>query len=140
MKVIVDTNVLLDVVLKREPFVEHSLAVIVACQKEIIEGSITTQTIADMFYLLRKDFTPKERRAILLWYCDIFQISSVDGNKMVLALKNENFSDLEDCLQSECAISFEADYIVTRNEKHFHHSIVPAISPYNFCKKELSIK
>ena len=139
MKIIVDTNVLLDVVLKRKPFEDDSLIVVEACQQELVLGAVTTQTIADMFYLLRKHFTVEERKTLLLWYCDIFYIAPIDEDKVVSALNNNDFTDFEDCLQAECAITFEADYIVTRNTKHFFHSHVPAITPIEF-RAKLSVE
>ena len=53
---------------------------------------------------------------------------------LVRALANHDFDDFEDCLQSECAIIFGADYIVTRNIRHFSGSPIPAITPNDFCK------
>ena len=52
---------------------------------------------------------------------------SVDRGKIINALNNEDFSDIEDCLQMECAKAFSVDYIVTRNIKDFEKSIIPAI-------------
>ena len=56
----------------------------------------------------------------------------IDKSKIVSALRNESFSDVEDCLQAECAAAFSADYIVTRNIKNFENSEIPAIMPDKF--------
>lgn len=53
--------------------------------------------------------------------------------------KNEAFSDVEDCLQSQCAKRFSASYIITRNIKDFEHSDVPAILPDDFLKNVLGL-
>lgn len=135
MRVLIDSNILLDVISKREPFLKYSETIIAACQQEMIIGAITTQTVADVFYILRKEYSYDERCRILLRFCDILHVSSIDGEKIVLALRNRDFTDFEDCLQAECAVTFEADYIITRNVRHFLSSPIPAITPEDFCKK-----
>ena len=135
MRVLIDSNILLDVISKREPFLKHSEAIIEACQKEMILGAITAQTVADVFYILRKDYSYNERCRLLLSFCNILHVASVDGEKIVSALKNRDFTDFEDCLQAECAVVFHADYIVTRNVKHFSKSVVAAITPEELCAK-----
>ncbi len=68
-----------------------------------------------MFYILRKDYTTEERREILFNLCEIFDVEGIDKIKLLFGLVNDNFSDFEDCLQMECAKSYGAEYIVTRN-------------------------
>lgn len=137
MRILIDTNVLLDVVLRRPLFFQSSQAVIVACQQELLDGAVSAQTIADMFYILRKDFDATARRRTLLGFCTIFHVVSIDERKIIAALENEDFSDFEDCLQSECAEAWGADFIITRNGKHFAHSPIPAITPEEFCGRYL---
>ena len=115
MRVLIDTNVILDFLQKREPFYESAAKIIVSCREQIIQGCISAQSIADMFYILRKDYTLEERRRILLDICQIMSVETIDKYKLIAALQNKNFNDLEDCLQAECAISLNAEYIVTRN-------------------------
>ena len=134
MRILIDTNLLLDVIQRRAPFFEASVAVLTAYRERIVQGCISAQSIADMFYILRKDFSPEERRRILLDICQIMDVEAVDKEKLVLALANNDFEDFEDCLQAECAIAFNADYIVTRNIKHFSASAIPAIMPDDFSK------
>ena len=52
--------------------------------------------------------------------------------KLIAGLENENFSDFEDCLQMECAKSYKADYIVTRNVSDYETSEVKAIMPKDY--------
>jgi predicted nucleic acid-binding protein len=60
-----------------------------------------------------------------------FHINSenIDSKIILAALTNNDFNDIEDCLQAECAKAVKADYIVTRNIKDYTHSEIPAISP-----------
>ena len=137
MRILIDTNVLLDIVLRREPFFKASQAVVAACQQEFFDGAISAQTIADMFYILRKVFDKTARQKTLSGFCKIFHVASVDERKIISALENEDFHDFEDCLQAECAKDFLAAYIITRNGKHFAHSPIPAITPEEFCSRYL---
>lgn len=71
MRILLDTNVLLDYILLREPFTQDAQKIIALCQQEILHGAIAAQSVADMFYILRKDISVEERRKILL-ACAIF--------------------------------------------------------------------
>lgn len=64
--------------------------------------------------------------------CRTFDVEGIDKVKVISALANENFSDFEDCLQMECAKSYEADYIVTRNICDYTASEVKAITPKDY--------
>ena len=133
MRILLDTNVLLDYILLREPFTHDAQKIIELCQKEILHGVIAAQSVADMFYILRKDIPIEERRKILLCLCDILHVESIDKTKLVRALMNQDFSDFEDCLQSECAEAFKADYIITRNVRDYVGNKIPCLTPKDFC-------
>ena len=89
-----------------------------------------------MFFILRKVYAPEERRILLKSLCTLFEVESIDKRKIERALLNKEFSDFEDCLQMECALSFGADYIVSRNPKDFQNSKVPCIDPKELVVKE----
>lgn len=133
MRILVDTNVLLDYILLREPFTQDAQKIIDYCRREILNGAIAAHSVADMFYILRKNISVEERRRILLRLCDIFFVENVDKDKLTRALINRDFSDFEDCLQYECAASFKADYIVTRNVEDYFASKIPCVTPKDFC-------
>ena len=134
LRILVDTNVLIDYLTTREPFFQHAKKIIQLCRTEKIFGALAAQSIADIFYILRKEMTVEKRRAVLLNLIEIFYVETVDRQKLKNALMNKNFSDFEDCLQTECAISFKADYIVTRNTGDYRQSEIPCITPDDFCK------
>ena len=132
MLILIDTNVLLDVIARREPYVIFSEKVIDLCRQEIINGAIAGHSVLNAMYVLRKNFTLAERKEIFLSLCEFLYVESVDFGKIVQALKDDNFSDFEDCLQMQCALSLHADYIVTRNVKDFAASEIPAVTPEEF--------
>ena len=131
-KILIDTNVLLDYLLEREPFFEDAKKVILSCTDGETKGCIAAHSISNMFFILRKDYNAKERREVLLNLCKIFDVEGIDKAKLISGLQNENFSDFEDCLQMECAKSYEADYIVTRNVSDYSTSEIKAILPSEY--------
>ncbi len=131
-KILIDTNVLLDYLLEREPFFEDAKKVILLCMEGNVKGYIAAHSISNMFFILRKDYTAKERREILVNLCKIFEVEGIDRAKLLSGLANEEFSDFEDCLQMECAKSCGAEYIVTRNVSDYSTSDIKAILPSEY--------
>ena len=134
LRILVDTNVLLDYLLCREPFEQDARRIIFACKQKKVIACIAAHSISNMFFILRKEFSVEERRGILTSLCQLFEIEGIDKNKILEALANENFSDFEDCLQMECALAFKVDYIVTRNVNDFKGSKIPCLELGEFCK------
>ena len=135
MRVLVDTNVLLDYLLEREPYAAHARKIVMACKQKQIIGCIAAHTISNMFYILRKTYSVDERRNILTDICKLFEVEGIDRFKILQALDNADFKDFEECLQMECAKSFYADYIVTRNIEDFSYSKIKCITPDELCQK-----
>ena len=133
-RILIDTNVLLDYLLTREPFYEEAKKVVLTCTEGDTKGCIAAHSISNMFYILRKDYNAKERREILTNLCIILDVEGIDKAKLLSGLQNEDFSDFEDCLQMECAKAYNAEYIVTRNIDDYKTSEVKAISPKEYLK------
>ncbi len=87
-----------------------------------------------MFFILRKDYTIKERREILSNLCTIFDVEGIDKAKLLFGLANDDFSDFEDCLQMECAKNYGAEYIITRNISDYSASSIKAILSSEYLK------
>lgn len=133
-KILIDTNVLLDYLLEREPYFENAKQVIILCVEGKVKGCIAAHSIPNMFFILRKDFTAKERRELLTNLSSIFDVEGIDKSKLLSGLAHEEFSDFEDCLQMECAKAYEAEYIVTRNVSDYATSEIKAIDPEDYLK------
>ena len=76
-RIMIDTNVLLDYLLEREPFFEDAKKVILSCIDGKAKGCIAAHSIPNMFFILRKDYSAKERREVLLNLCKIFDIEGI---------------------------------------------------------------
>jgi hypothetical protein len=105
------------------------------CFQRKCDGYVASHSIANIFYILRKQFSFDERKKMLLGLCDFMEIAGVQKRQLIDALNDETFDDLEDCLQTECAKAVNADYIITRNIDDFTGSSIPAILPEDFLKK-----
>jgi len=131
MKVLIDTNVILDVLHRREPHYGYSSAILKLCGMQIT-GCITASQTTDIFYLLRrfgKDAEASKAHIKKLYdNLTVLDITAVDVQN-ALALE---MADYEDALLACCARRYKAAYIVTRNEKDFQLSPVPALSPQMF--------
>ena len=133
-RILIDTNVLLDYILTREPFYEDAKDIILSCVEGKTKGCMAAHSIPNMFFILRKDYNENERREVLSNLCSIFDVEGIDKDKLLAGLSNEDFSDFEDCLQMECAKSYDADYIVTRNVSDYASSEIKAILPEDYLK------
>lgn len=134
-RILIDTNVLLDYLLTREPFYEDAKKIVLNCVDGKTKGCIAAHSIPNMFFILRKDYAEQERREILFNLCLIFDVEGIDRTKLLAGLQNEDFSDFEDCLQMECAKAYGAAYIVTRNITDYKTSEIKAILPEDYLKK-----
>lgn len=133
-RILVDTNVLLDYLLMREPFYDDAKNIVSACVKGMVSGCIAAHSISNMFFILRKDYNAKERREVLSDLCSIFDVEGIDKDKLLAGLQDEKFPDFEDCLQMECAKSYGAEYIVTRNLNDYKTSVIKAVLPEDYLK------
>ncbi len=122
----------MDYLLEREPFFEDAREVVLSCTDGKTKRCIAAHSISNIFFIMRKDYNAKERREVLLNLCKIFDVEGIDKAKLISGLSNKDFSDFEDCLQMECAKSYEADYIVTRNISDYVTSEIKAISPKKY--------
>ena len=135
MRILIDTNVLADVLLGRDPYYDIAYSILTLCADKKVYGYMAAHSIPNLFYILRKFMTEEERRQELKDICQIVKVEGIDSFKIISALDNVDFADFEDCLQEECAVAVSADYIVTRNVKDFVASRIPVILPDQFLEK-----
>ena len=132
MKILIDTNVVLDVLFAREPFLSDSITVLHMCDEGFAEGLITVKSLADIHYFLRRQFKSEGRARIalenissMLTVCDI----TAEDYAQALAMEND---DLEDALLAACARREQCSMIVTRNTRHFKGTGIRTCEPYEF--------
>lgn len=132
LKVLLDTNIIVDVMLEREPFYKASNEIMKLCHNKELKGYIAFHSFPNIWYILRKAGSDDMRRALLLSLVNFFDIPETNKKHIRDALYRTDFPDFEDCLQDESALSVQSDYIITRNKDDFKNSKVPAYLPEEF--------
>ena len=132
MKVLIDTNVILDALMKRTPWVRAAEAVLMAVAEEKVTGYITASTFTDLYYLLQKRLQNKDiTKQTLLDLIAVVDVLDVTGTDCERAF-DLPMTDYEDALLAYCAKRHRVDRIITRNVKHFAGSPIIATLPGDF--------
>ncbi len=129
MKVLVDTNVIIDALTSREPYKEDAEQIFMLTANRIEDMYITASSATDVYYLVRKYLHSTEQaKSVMTKLYELFHILDVTASDCKEALLTE-MSDYEDSVISCCAARNHIDYIVTRNIKDYEKSKVQAILP-----------
>lgn len=130
MKILFDTDVILDVLLDRLPFAEAGLLLFDRVEQKAIQGYLCATTITNIYYIAR----PRGGKSVALnrirELLGIFEIALVNRSVLEMALEG-NFSDFEDGVLYESARRVGAECIVTRNISDFENAEIPVYSPDN---------
>jgi predicted nucleic-acid-binding protein len=131
MKVVIDLNVLLDVVQKRDKYYLSSAAVLEAVVENRVQGFIPAHLITTLYYLTA-GYSSKENAALLIeWILTYFEIG-VETKQEFLKAISLDFADFEDAVVAGVARSQQCGAIITRNIKDFKNSPVQAVTPEEF--------
>ena len=133
MRFLVDANILLDVLMNRQPHVTDSASIWKLCETGQAEGYISSLTFANLIYIMRKEINPKGIEIILDKLSLIFHFADLTSSDLISAAKLQ-WNDFEDAVQCATAKRLNADYIITRNVKDFKESDIIAITPTNMLK------
>jgi predicted nucleic acid-binding protein len=132
-RALLDTNVVLDYALGREPFAIAAREVMEAYRAGRFHALVSPITPVNVFYVAKKQ-GQERARLILEQILTEFEVASVDLPIMRAAFLLP-MPDYEDAVQAVCAIAQDADFIITRNVKDFKNSPVKAISPAEFLQE-----
>lgn len=134
MKILVDTNIIIDALTSREPFREDAEQIFLLAANQIEDMYITASSATDIYYLVRKHLHSAEKaKSVMAKLYELFYILDVTSTDCQEALSSE-VDDYEDAVISCCAKRNQLDYIVTRNIKDFEKSKVKALLPDEFIK------
>lgn len=136
MKALLDTNIVVDVLQRREPWFQDGATIFRAIANKQVEGWLTAKQITDLHFFSRKQFKGEENvdvkaRQIIGKLLAIFSLIDTLGIDCQNALGNEN-GDYEDAVLIESAARAGVDCIVTRNPEHFKSATVPVYAPDQF--------
>ncbi|MFV0593330.1 MAG: PIN domain-containing protein [Draconibacterium sp.] len=133
-KVLIDSDVVLDTLFDRKPFVEFSSAILRLCETGKIKGYLTPLIYSNVYYLLRQIATHEKVIEKLKQLLEITDILSMD-RKVVESALNSGFKDFEDSLQNFSAInSGGVNLILTRNLKDYKNSELGIFTPETYLK------
>jgi len=133
VKVLFDTNVILDVLLDRQPFSDDAAQLMSRVERSEISGFLCATTITTIHYLMTKSLGSKSALQHLRLLLSLFEIAPVNRIVIENALAL-GFSDYEDAVIVEAASYAGAQYIITRNIKDFKKSAIPVYTPAGFDK------
>lgn len=128
MRVLLDTNVILDALLQRAPWVVQANSIWQASQLGRLEAAMTASALTDVYYIARRHSGATQARIVLRACLDDLTILPVDEALLEQAWLIQ-IADFEDALQVACAVRDNLDAIVTRDPAGFVGSSVPVLSP-----------
>ena len=128
MRVLIDTNIILDSLLEREAFVQDARTLLTAIQSQQIEGYVTATTLTNIFYIIRKQTKSIERaREAVSLTLALMEICDVNRNILESAFAS-NLRDFENAVQLVFAYVDNVDAIITRNADDFAGASLPILS------------
>lgn len=128
MNVLIDTNIILDYLLEREPFFTDSEALFDAISENRVIAYVIVTTLTDIFYIARKQTKSfnRAKQAIEL-ILEVMEVCPVDRTAIEIALES-GLKDFEDAVQIASAVTQGLDAIVTRNNKDFVNKVIPILT------------
>ena len=136
MRVLLDTNVIIDVLQKRKPWFAAGQKIFYAIANKQIDGCITTKQAADIHFFSRKQFVGQENvdakaRQVITKLYALFDLIDTLAMDCMNAIAIDN-NDYENAILIACAARVKLDAIITRNPDHFKLSPVSVFSPEKF--------
>lgn len=133
MSVLIDTNILLDVALKREPFYQASALALTKARGKG-DTMLCATSVTTLHYFLRQKLGEAGARSFLVQTLNAMSVAKVEKGTLQAAL-NCAMSDFEDGVIAQAALACAADLILTRDPKDFIQSPVPAMTPNDYLKQ-----
>lgn len=134
-RILVDTNVVLDLLAKREPFYVQSLQIFSLADRNVVELILSTLSLVNANYILNDALKIKEARSIIGKFKVLVNSYELNDKIVELALNDSSFQDFEDGIQYYTALESQCELIITRNLKDFRKSAIPVFSPKEFLTK-----
>jgi predicted nucleic acid-binding protein len=128
IRLLLDLNLVMDVLEKREPHLTDSTAVWRAVETGQVEGYLAAHSITTLFYLVARQIDWQQATAVVKEVLKVFSIATVDEQVIHQGI-HLGWRDFEDAVQMAAASQHHLDYIVSRNPKDFEIQPVPVLSP-----------
>lgn len=125
-RIFLDTNILLDVLLERDPFCQPAQLVWSLAERREIKAGISAASLNNVFFVIKKLASREKAYFAINTLVQIFKISPITSQTVLKALKL-GLPDFEDALQYSCALQFRAKTILTRDPSGFQKSKIPVM-------------
>lgn len=135
-KIFIDTNIVLDLLGKREPFFDEAAKLFSLADRGKVQLFVSSLTIANSNYVLSKIRSAKEAKIILIRFKILVVVLELNDKIVELSLNDDSFKDFEDGLQYYTAIENEADILITRNLKDFKSAKIPVMTASQYLKNQ----
>jgi predicted nucleic acid-binding protein len=135
MKLLIDTNVVLDLILKREPFYQNAIDVLSLAKREDVQEYVSASAVTDIYYITYRSL--RDRNKVRLLMKELFVIVRVAGvtQQEIKEALELDWKDFEDSVQYSVALLQEMDGIVTRNPKDYEKTEIQVFTPEEILKK-----
>jgi len=131
MKVLLDTNIVLDLLLQREPFVDDARDIFLLIENNQIDGFLCATTITTLHYLISKSKNKEEANHIIKTLLKLFNITPVNKATLLKACDDIGIDYEDSVIYSSAKIS-KIDVIITRDKQGFKNSKVKVLKPKEF--------
>jgi predicted nucleic acid-binding protein len=128
VKILVDINVVLDVLLARQPWAADSALLLDAAERGKINAFVAGHTVTTAYYIVARNSTARKAATAVTDLLRIVEIVPIEATDFAQALVL-GMSDFEDAVQAAAAAKVGADYVATRNERDYKKSPIKARSP-----------
>lgn len=133
-KIFVDTDVVFDLLAKREPFYNYAAQLFTNADKQKVTLCVSSLCFGNLNYILSKQKSASEARKILSRFKVLVNVLPVDDKVIELAL-NSDFGDFEDAIQYYCAIENGINILITRNLKDYKLARIPVLTAEEWIKQ-----
>jgi predicted nucleic acid-binding protein len=132
-KILLDTNIILDIALNHPPYADYARGIFGGIDKGLFEAYITASSVTDIVYVLRKLMGKEAAMIFLIELLDVVNVANVSSDVVRKAMHSD-FADFEDAIQCYAAEAADIEFIITRNTHDFRSSTIPAYEPTEFLR------
>lgn len=131
MKIFLDTNIIIDLVLNRHPWVRYELVLLELSRQKKLSLAVSDISFLNLAYAVRKVMSPDEIYAAMTDLLKYMNVAAA-GESVIRNAVSLRWKDMEDCVQYLIARNEGADYIITRDLADFSSSDIPVMTPVEF--------
>ena len=133
-KLLIDTNIIIDLLAKRESFYQEAQELFTLADERRLSLFISALTFANTYYILSRDLNADEARKVMIKFKTLVKILPLENKVLELALSSD-FCDFEDAIQYYTALDNKLEIIITRNKKDFKKSKLPVLTAREYLNR-----